>query len=125
MHRYAHLAAPLYELTGKDVQWQFGPRQQEAFESLKSALTSSSMLILPDPTKPYVVVTDAMDTAVGGTLMQDHGKCCAPPKGAPQEPPTRGAERAGNSTKSLQMGSVYLKYIRFVELMNPINLIKL
>ena len=26
-------------------------------------------------------------------------KCCAPPKGAPQEPPTRGAERVGNSTR--------------------------
>ena len=30
-------------------------------------------------------------------------KCCAPPKGAPQELPTRGAERAGNSTKTLQI----------------------
>ena len=37
----------------------------------------------------------------------------------------RGAERAGNSTKSLQIGSVYLICAWFVELMKPINLIKL
>ena len=69
VHRYAHLATSLYELTVKDAQWQFGPRQEEAFESLKFALINSPILILLDPEKPYVVVTNAMDTAVGGTLM--------------------------------------------------------
>ena len=32
------------------------------------------------------------------TESRSETKCCAPPKGAPQEQPTRGAERAGNST---------------------------
>ena len=39
-----------------------------------------------------------------------------PRMGAPQEQPTRGAERAGNSTKLQCSGSVYLINVWFVEL---------
>ena len=32
------------------------------------------MLILPDPSLPYLVVTDGSDVAIGAVLMQDQGK---------------------------------------------------
>ena len=75
---YAQIAAPLYELTVKDAPWVFGPRQQEAYETLKRALITSPVLILPNASLPYVVVSDAMDTAIGGVLMQDQGKGLQP-----------------------------------------------
>ena len=40
---------------------------------MKHALTTVPVLILPDPAKPYVAVSDASDTAIGGVLLQDHG----------------------------------------------------
>ena len=65
----AAVANPLTELTKKDVPWQWGPFQREAFQRLKEALCNAPFLLYPDPKLPYVVVTDASGTAVGGVLM--------------------------------------------------------
>ena len=71
--KFAKLAAPLHDLMKKDVGYFWTSRQQKAFEDLKHALTTAPVLILPDPAKPYVAVSDASDTAIGGVLLQDHG----------------------------------------------------
>lgn len=44
---------------------------QEAFEVLKKALITSPVLALPDPSKPYEVITDASGFALGAVLQQD------------------------------------------------------
>ena len=58
-------------LTKKDVLWHWGPLQRRAFEGLKSNLCIAPLLIYPDPSLPYTVVSDASGDAVGGVLTQD------------------------------------------------------
>ena len=49
-----------------------------AFEGLKSALCAAPLLIYPDPSLPYTVVSDASGDAAGGVLMQDQGEGLRP-----------------------------------------------
>ena len=65
---YAELESPLTYLTKKDVPWVWGPPQRQAFQRLKQALCNVPLLQYPDPSKPYVVVTDALGLAVGGVF---------------------------------------------------------
>ena len=51
--------------------YEWGPECQEAFASLKKAMTSELVLVLPDYTKPFEVYTDASDVSIGGFLMQE------------------------------------------------------
>jgi hypothetical protein len=73
-------AAPLHDLThtaeGRRFEWQ--PRHQAAFDSLKAALTAAPVLQLSDPDRQYVVDTDASDYAVGAVLQQDFGRGLQP-----------------------------------------------
>ncbi len=69
---YAHIAAPLTALTRKNAVFEWGPPQQEAFLQLKQALCSDSVVLHhPDPSKPYILHTDASDFAVGAILTQE------------------------------------------------------
>ena len=68
---YAQVANPLIELTKKDIPWQWGPYQRKAFQDLKDALCAAPILQFPNPKLPCTVVTAALQTAVGGVLMQD------------------------------------------------------
>jgi transposase InsO family protein len=73
--RFAQIAAPLTDLTRSDVRdvpAAWGPQQQAAFEALKHSLTSAPLLRHADPSKPFVLRTDASDFAVGSVLMQEH-----------------------------------------------------
>ena len=75
---FSQLAAPLTELLKNDVEFNWSKAQQTAFDTLKKAITSAPILISPDPTKPYVVITDASGFAAGAILQQDHGKGLQP-----------------------------------------------
>ena len=75
---YTELAFPLTYLTKKDILWVWGPPQRQAFQKLKEALCHVPLLQYPDPSKPYVVVTDASGLAAGGVLIQDQGQVCVP-----------------------------------------------
>ncbi|GJP83868.1 hypothetical protein CLOP_g13969 [Closterium sp. NIES-67] len=59
-------------LKDHDCFW-WGEKQQAAFDQLKIALTSSPVLRISDPNRPYEVVTDASDIAIGAVLLQDFG----------------------------------------------------
>ena len=52
--------------------------KERAFVQLKDALCIAPILQYPDPSLPYVVVTDASQFAVGGVLMQDLGDRLCP-----------------------------------------------
>ncbi|GAB5480202.1 MAG: hypothetical protein Marn2KO_36690 [Marinobacter nauticus] len=71
IREYSRIAAPIQKLVKKDQAWEWGPEQEAAFACLKDRLTSAPVLLIPDPAKPYVVVTDASDFALGATLMQE------------------------------------------------------
>ncbi|GJP54775.1 hypothetical protein CLOM_g13820, partial [Closterium sp. NIES-68] len=50
-----------------------GEKQQAAFEALKTLLMSPPVLRIADPERPFEVITDASDIAIGAVLMQDFG----------------------------------------------------
>lgn len=78
VEHYSNLALPLTELTRKDAPFVWGTRQQAAFDSLKAALCSAPVLLIPDPAKPFTLNCDACNYAVGATLQQDHGRGLQP-----------------------------------------------
>ena len=67
---YAASAQPLYALTKKGVAWEWKGEHQEAFQHLKAALTSDTLLIHPDFSRDFVVTTDASNDGLGATLSQ-------------------------------------------------------
>jgi len=73
IHMFSEIAQPISSLLSKGVPFIWGEPQQQAFEALKLAVSREPTLILPDPSKPYVVTTDASGFAVGAVLQQDHG----------------------------------------------------
>ena len=71
---YSQKAKALFELLRKDKPWQWGPRQQAAFEALKRALTDAPVLAHPDNTKPFICDPDASKHAIGGVIGQTDDK---------------------------------------------------
>ncbi|KAG3100052.1 Transposon Tf2-6 polyprotein [Phytophthora idaei] len=68
---YAGLARPLSELLKKDSDWRWERQHQGAFDSIKASLQQAPVLALPDETKPFSVVCDASDYAIGCALLQN------------------------------------------------------
>ena len=75
---FSAIAAPLTELTKESVKFDWGHQQEAAFRRLKVAIAEEPILILPDPSLPFVVHTDASGFAVGAVLQQDQGKGLQP-----------------------------------------------
>src|SRR3954471_13318832 len=71
---YSKIAAPLTDLTHKDVPFIWTSCTTEAFAELKKRMTEAPVLCIPDPELPFTVTTDASDFAVGAVLMQDQGQ---------------------------------------------------
>src|SRR5260370_2289402 len=65
---YASITAPLHALTQKDspVPFSFTNEAQKAFKFLKSAFTSTPILIHHNPSKAVFLFTDASDFAISG-----------------------------------------------------------
>ena len=75
---FSRISAPITELTKEKVKFEWTATHQAAFVTLKNAMQSAPVLILPDPKLPFVVHTDASGFAIGAVLMQDHGKGLQP-----------------------------------------------
>jgi len=67
---YAIISTPLNHLMRKDQPFEWSDEAQEAFETLKNALTSSPVLAMPNDTGEFILDTDACDKAVGAVLSQ-------------------------------------------------------
>jgi hypothetical protein len=52
------LAAPLFELTKKDVAFVWNSDCQQAFEALKRALVAAPVLVRPNFKKPFYLDVD-------------------------------------------------------------------
>jgi hypothetical protein len=70
---FSAIAAPLSDLTKDGQRFEWGAKEDAAFQKLKTALSKEPILVLPDPNVPYVVNTDASGFAVGAVLQQDQG----------------------------------------------------
>lgn len=69
--RFAERCSPLDKLKRTDVNFSWGPEQQNAFNDLKSALMQYPVLRLPNMNKPYILDTDASTIGIGGILQQE------------------------------------------------------
>jgi len=65
---FAMIAKPLHEMTRKGKKWEWGEKQQEAFEELKRRFTTEPVLVIPDLDKGMRVEADASNFATGGVL---------------------------------------------------------
>ena len=73
---FSKLALPLTKLTRKGHVFVWDAQCESSFRTLKERLTTASVLVLPDPSEPFVVYCDASKLGLGGVLMQD-GKVVA------------------------------------------------
>ncbi|KAG2937684.1 hypothetical protein PC115_g4084 [Phytophthora cactorum] len=67
---YAEIARPLSNLLKKDAPWCWEVGHDEAFQAVKDSLLQAPILALPDPDRPFSVVCDASDFAIGCALLQ-------------------------------------------------------
>lgn len=67
---FANIAKPLSDLTKKNAKWNWGEKQQEAFNTLKRMLTSPPILQQVNEELPFVLKTDASNYALGAVLLQ-------------------------------------------------------
>jgi hypothetical protein len=70
INNYAQIVAPMNSLTRKAVPFVWGSEQEFSLKALKEAVSSAPVLKPPDPSQPWVVVTDVSDYGVGASLEQ-------------------------------------------------------
>jgi len=70
IHNYSSVTAPLTALLKKDG-FSWGEQAAAAFEALKTAVTTTPILAMPDITKVFVVECDASSHGFGAVLVQE------------------------------------------------------
>ncbi|KAG2968917.1 hypothetical protein PC120_g26763 [Phytophthora cactorum] len=73
VENYAGKIRPLSQLLKKEAEWKWTAECQQAFDAVKQGLTEAPILAVADLDRPFHVVCDASDFAIGCALMQhDH-----------------------------------------------------
>jgi hypothetical protein len=62
------MSRPLTQLTKQEEKFIWADSQQRAFDNLKAALTSESVLGHPRFDQPFILSTDASDYAISAIL---------------------------------------------------------
>src|SRR5260221_14405711 len=70
IHDFSKIAHPLHALTWKSKDWSWGAAKQQAFDVLKSAVTSAPMLAFPSKSGPFRLECNASNFATGAVLSQ-------------------------------------------------------
>ncbi|XP_053699165.1 uncharacterized protein LOC128746141 [Sabethes cyaneus] len=66
---FSIIAAPMYSLLKKDVEFKWGDQQQLAFKNLKQILITRPILALYDPNADLELHTDASSSGLAGVLL--------------------------------------------------------
>ncbi|GKD41563.1 putative reverse transcriptase domain-containing protein [Tanacetum coccineum] len=67
---FSKIAKSMTKLTQKGVKFDWGDKQEAAFQLLKQKLCSAPILALPEGSKDFVVYCDASHKGLGAVLMQ-------------------------------------------------------
>jgi hypothetical protein len=67
---FSTIAAPLNDLTKKDVPFYWGAAQEHSFNTLIDKLTHAPLLQLPNFSKTFEFECDASGIGIGGVLLQ-------------------------------------------------------
>jgi RNase H-like domain found in reverse transcriptase/Reverse transcriptase (RNA-dependent DNA polymerase)/Integrase zinc binding domain/gag-polyprotein putative aspartyl protease len=70
--QFAEPVAILARLLKKNERFEWKEEHQTAMDKLKKYMANTPVLRPPDFRKPFMIVTDASDFAIGGALMQMH-----------------------------------------------------
>ncbi|GJV86721.1 putative reverse transcriptase domain-containing protein [Tanacetum coccineum] len=68
---FSKVANPMTKLTQKKVAFEWGDKQEAAFQTLKDKLCSTPILALPQGAKNFIVYCDASHKGLGAVLMQN------------------------------------------------------
>ena len=67
---FATIMKPLCELTSNEIKFDWHQEHEQAFRTIKYALTNAPVLALPDTTRPFIVKCDASGVGTGAVLTQ-------------------------------------------------------
>ncbi|GJY33147.1 putative reverse transcriptase domain-containing protein, partial [Tanacetum coccineum] len=70
IENFSKIAKHLTSLTQKNQKYEWGEKQEEAFQTLKDNLCNAPILSLPDGVEDFVVYYDASNQGLGCVLMQ-------------------------------------------------------
>ncbi|XP_070046637.1 uncharacterized mitochondrial protein AtMg00860-like [Nicotiana tomentosiformis] len=73
MEGFSSIASPLTTLTQKGAIFRWLDECKESFQKLKTALTTSPILVIPSASGSYTVYCDASWISIGCVLMQGGG----------------------------------------------------
>jgi transposase InsO family protein len=73
IRNFAKTADPLYEILAKSAKFNWTPKCQQAFESLKTSLINPPIMAYPNYDQTFKVYTDASNIGMGAVLMQLQG----------------------------------------------------
>jgi len=76
IHNFPNIAHPLYTLTCKTQQWVWGSPEQEAFNALKKAITSTPILTFPSQSSCFHLKCDTSNFATGAVLSRCKQMAC-------------------------------------------------
>ena len=68
--KFSDIVKPLTTLTKKDNKWEWTEDCQKSFEHLKESFAGEPVLLIPNPYKPFRLMTDASKVATGAVLSQ-------------------------------------------------------
>jgi len=67
---FSTIVRPFFDLTRSDKAWNWDAKKQEAFERLKTAVTTALVLVLPQDSEPFRIKADSSDFTSGAVLFQ-------------------------------------------------------
>jgi hypothetical protein len=67
---FSQIALPMTELLKETKEWKWDEPVENSFRQLQQAMSEAPVLASPDPTRKFIVTTDASDFAIGAALSQ-------------------------------------------------------
>ncbi len=70
IENFSQIALPMTELLKESKEWNWNEHVEKSFRQLQQAMLKAPVLASPDPTRKFIVTTDASDFAIGAALSQ-------------------------------------------------------